>query len=110
MEAAFWIAICATCTLVILLGGKLWQLATKISATDSAATTAMQRADTASLAVKANAEKVEKVASELADHREKVAKEYVSYSHMVVLETRLVEAISGLGNRIDALFSRVNHT
>jgi hypothetical protein len=104
-----WIAGAAVLGMVLTIGGYVWRLASRMSLSDAATATALQRADTAALAVQANAAKVEKVASELADHREEVAKEYVSYKHMTNLENRLVEAIMGLGNRIDALFSRVAH-
>lgn len=106
METATWIAIIGTITLLVTVGGILVAVTRRMTNAESAAQTALQRADTAAIAVKANADKVEKVASELARHREDVAKEYVSYTHMTNLENRLVEAITGLGNRIDALFSR----
>jgi hypothetical protein len=100
--------------LLLTMGGILWKQATRQANAEAAAATALQRADTASLAVAANADKVEKVASELAKHREDVAKDYVSYKHMQALEKRLIDAISqctsqlvSLGNRIDGLFSRI---
>lgn len=96
----------AICTIASIIGGLLWNLATRISKTEGKAEAASKRADTAAEKVEANAIKVEKVASELASHRETVAKEYVSYTHMVSLENRLVDAITQLGNRIDSLFSR----
>jgi hypothetical protein len=107
METAVWIAIVATIGLLVTVGGVLVAITRRMTNTESAAATALQRADTAAVAVKANADKVEKVASELAVHREDVAKEYVSYRHMQSLETRLIDAVTQLGNRIDALFSRV---
>lgn len=108
-ELAFWFAICAPATLLVLLGTLVWRLATRLSVTEASADRALQRADTAALSVMNNLLKIENVASELAAHREEVAKEYVSYKHMTNLENRLVDAIGALGSRIDALFSRIPH-
>lgn len=78
----------------------------RITQTEAKADAAATRADIAGISVAANTLKVEKVAQELSKHREDTARDYVSYTHMVTLENRLVDAITGLGNRIDGLFSR----
>lgn len=106
METAVWIACLGTATLAIALGTLVWRLATRISNAESKADTAASRADVAGINVAANSMKVEKVAQDLAQHREDTAKQYVSYAHMVTFESRIVDAITQLGNRIDNLFSR----
>lgn len=105
-----WGAIVATIGLLITVGGLVWRLATRIGSVESTAVAASGRADIAGIQVAANALKVERVATELSKHREDTARDYVSYTHMVTLENRLVDAISQLGNRIDGLFSRVSHS
>lgn len=88
--------------------GWVWAVSRRIGEVESKAESASHRADIAGINVAANTMKVEKVATELSQHREDTAKDYVSYTHMVTLENRLVDAITGLGNRIDGLFSRVS--
>jgi hypothetical protein len=89
--------------------GWVWLVSTRISKAEAKAEAAAQRADVAGINVAHNTIKVDKVADELSAHRENTAKEYVSFTHMIALENRLVDAITGLGNRIDGLFSRVTH-
>jgi len=111
MEPAIWIALVGTISLLITVGGLVWKLSGRIGSAEAKADLASSRADVAGINVAANAMKVEKVAQELAQHREDTAKDYVSYKHMVTFENRIVDAITGLGNRIDGLFTRMQaHT
>jgi hypothetical protein len=109
MEVAIWIAGVGTLSLVVVLGTIVWRLASRISTVEAAAEEAKKKAESAALAVIAANLKHDKLSDELNNLREEVAKEYVSYKHMTNLENRLVEAITGLGNRIDSLFSRSQH-
>jgi hypothetical protein len=97
-------------TLGALVVGWVWTIANRISAVELKADAAASRADAAGISVAILSQKVEKVSDDLSRHREDVAKEYVSFNHMVALENRLVDAITGLGNRIDGLFTRVTHS
>lgn len=110
IEVAIWSACIATAILLIAMGTIIWRLASRLSTSEAAAAEAMKRADTAALSVIANNLKLEKLSDDLSDLREEVAKEYVSYKHMTNLENRLVEAITGLGNRIDNLFSKLSQS
>lgn len=89
--------------------GWVWTVSKRISEAEAKADAASNRADVAGITVAINTTKVEKVADDLSKHREETAKEYVSFTHMVALENRLVDAITGLGNRIDGLFNRAVH-
>lgn len=80
----------------------VWLISGKISTVEIKADEAAKHA----LVSVAEAKAIEKL---LADHRQEVAKEYVSYQYMQNLETRVVDAIKSLGDRIDRLFSSRMH-
>lgn len=96
----------AIASAVLTFVGYVVKIVQRISNTEAKADAAASRADVAGIQVAANALKVERVATELSKHREDTARDYVSYTHMVTLENRLVDAITGLGTRIDGLFNR----
>ena len=100
-----WMAICAIAGLAITVGGKVWQLATRLSSAESKADLAVSRADMAGINVAANTMRCETMARLLSEHKESIAMNYVSNRALESLENRLVEAIGRLGDRLDKLFS-----
>lgn len=101
---AEWLAVIALASFVITVGGKVWQLATRLSDTEAKAEAAATRADLAGINVAANTIRCETMARLLSEHKERIAEEYVSNRSLEKLENRLVEAISRLGDRLDKLF------
>lgn len=82
MEAIAGLAV----SILIAVGGWVWNLAGKISKIEEVAATAEER--------------VGELDKELADHKEHVASEYVSRGAM----KEMTDAINRLGDRLDSLF------
>jgi uncharacterized membrane-anchored protein YhcB (DUF1043 family) len=98
MTAVEWSAIVATATLAVVLGTIVWRLASRLAAHDV-------KAETTEKALQSTSQRCDALAKQLSEHKEQAAEKYVSYGHLDKLESRLVEAITSLGDRIDRLFS-----
>ncbi len=69
---------------------------------------ANSRAETASKQASSATSRVITVEKELTDLRVEVARDYVSNNKLDAMEKRVVDAISGLGARIDHAFAKGN--
>jgi hypothetical protein len=96
--------VAAIFAIAVVIGGWVWNLSGRLATTDQKAENAAARADVAGINVAANTIRCENMSRLLSDHKESVAKEYVSQSHLVALENRIVDALSRLGDRIDNVF------
>ena len=63
------------------------------------------KSDSAAFATTATNLEMERLRADLVDHRVAVAKEYVSKDTLASLETRIVDAINRLGDRLDKMFT-----
>lgn len=83
------------------------KLSDRITKADAKAHAAEQAANNANISAAAAHLEADRIRSELVDHRVAVAKEYVSTGTLERLESRVIDAINRLGQRLDD-FSRQN--
>lgn len=99
-------AVCAVITLQIVIGTVAIKNVDRINKAEAKAIAAKDRADTASIAAAGLNLEIERVEKDLVEHRVAVAREYVSKSTLESLETRIVDAINRLGDRLNDLFDQ----
>lgn len=86
---------------------KFWmRLSDRITEAEAKAEAAETAAGNANIQVSALRLEVDRVKAELVEHRVAVAKEYVSKDTLATLESRVIEAINSLGQRLDNLFKQ----
>lgn len=108
-----------TSTLIATIGGllgicvsgfavvKFWMhLSDRITEADGKAKAAETAAGAANIATAAAHLEIDRLAAELVEHRVAVAKEYVSKDTLATLESRVIDAINSLGQRLDNLFKQ----
>lgn len=86
-------------TFALAIGRIIWRLADRINKVEDAADVAGLNATAAKL-------DVEMLASDVNKHRVEIAKEYVTSRALESLESKLIEAINRLGDRLDRLFQQ----
>lgn len=99
-----WTAIIALITLHLLIGGILVRGMDRLNRAQSKADQVEKEVDAATIAIANSRSEIERIEKELVDHRVVVAREYVSNETLVSLESRIVEAINRLGDRLDKMF------
>lgn len=86
---------------------KFWMnLSDRITKADSKAEAAETAAGNANIAVSGMHLEMDRLKTELVDHRVAVAREYVSKDTLATLESRVIDAINSLGQRLDKLFQQ----
>jgi hypothetical protein len=91
-----------------ILSGILWfviGLTDRLNKAEAKAETADAQANTARISVAANRVEIDRLETSLVEHRVAVAREYVSKDTLASLESRIVEAINRLGDRLDRMFT-----
>lgn len=101
----------ATVAALCAIGGSAIAFATfwmkfsdRITKADDKAKAAEAAANNAVIRGEALNIEVDRLRSEVVEHRVAVAKEYVSKETLTSLESRVIEAINNLGQRLDNLF------
>lgn len=94
-----WGAVIATATLLVLLGTIVWRLASRLAASEA-------KAEMTEKVIDSTSQRCDALSKQLSEHKEQAAEKYVSYPRMGEFEVRMLSAISGLGERIDRLFSQ----
>lgn len=105
MGALEWTALGVIATVVSICGGVLVRLMDRLNQAEARAETAEKVANSASIAIQANHLEIDRIKADLVDHRVAVAREYVSKDTLASLETRIVDAINRLGDRLDKMFT-----
>jgi hypothetical protein len=105
MGALEWTALGVLCSIIIAIGGVVVRLTDRINKSEAKADAALTLADSAKISVAANRLEIDRMENSLVEHRVAVAKEYVSKDTLASLETRIVEAINRLGDRLDRMFT-----
>lgn len=82
------------------------RLSDRITKADAKAEAAETAASNANIAAAAAHLEIDRLKSELVEHRVAVAKEYVSKDTLATLESRVIDAINSLGQRLDNLFKQ----
>lgn len=102
-----WIAIG---TFALLVATAFVRLIGWLNKTDAKAADADKKAENTALGVAAVRVELERLQSLMNQHRVEVAREYVSKDTLASLETRIVEAINRLGDRLDRMFVKTPRT
>lgn len=97
MDAIQWTAVAAFVTVCVAVGTVLVRLIDRINTVEKSAAGAERDAKTATARV-IEAEK------DLVEHRIAVAREYASNSTIAALESRILQEIGRLGERLDKFF------
>lgn len=84
------------------------RLSDRIGAATAKAEAGETAASNANIAVAGMHLEIDRLNSELVEHRVAVAKEYVSKDTLNTLESRVIDAIDRLGQRLDNLFKQQN--
>lgn len=86
---------------------KFWmRLSDRITNADGKAEAAETAANNANIAATAARLEIDRLKNELVEHRVAVAREYVSKDTLATLESRVIDAINSLGQRLDNLFKQ----
>lgn len=101
-----WTVIAAIVTVVIAIGGVLVRLVDRLNKAEARADGAERQAVGAAASVGNAHLAIGRMERELVEHRVIVAEKYVSKETLSALETRIVDAINNLGDRLDKLFNR----
>ena len=96
-EPITWAAIVAGLSFAGTIGGWVWRLSTRLATTESDAKVAKARADEAE-------KKADEVVESLHKHQLWASREYASLKMVEGMKRELLDAIAGLGVRIDNLF------
>lgn len=105
MGALEWSAIGVVVTILSICGGVLVRLTDRLNKAEGKAEAADTKAAAAAISVASNGLEIERLRADLVDHRVAVAREYVSKDTLASLETRIVDAINRLGDRLDKMFT-----
>ena len=97
MDVVQWGTLAALATFLFVFGGILFRGADRLNKVEARANEASKSADDLRL-------QVERMDSELNEHRIAVAKEYVSRETLEAMESKLIDAINRLGDRLDRAF------
>lgn len=92
-----WAGVSAIFVVISGVGGWVWRLSGRLTTVEIAAASAARENETSEL-------KLEVVKKELESHKQEVAREYVSIRALSSLESRVVDAINKIGDRVDKLF------
>lgn len=103
MNALEWTALGVAVTVLSTVIGLVVRLMDRLNKSEAKADAAEKTADGAVISFHTNKLEIERVEADLVDHRVAVAREYVSKDTLVSLETRIVDAINRLGDRLDKI-------
>ena len=99
MDVVQWGALGAFALFQIAFAGFLFRVADRLNRAEESANTASVTAAAAKL-------RADMLEGQLVEHRVNIAKEYVSRQALESLESKLIEAINRLGDRLDRLFQQ----
>jgi hypothetical protein len=105
MGALEWTALGVLVAIISAIGGVVVRLTDRLNQAEAKAETADAQANTARISVAANRVEIDRLETSLVEHRVAVAREYVSKDTLASLESRIVEAINRLGDRLDRMFT-----
>lgn len=110
METSTLVTVIGSILGIIVAGGTIvtfWMnFATKIANNKAAADAAATSAGNANIAISGMHIEIDRLKGELVEHRVAVAREYVSKDTLATLESRVIDAINSLGQRLDNLFKQ----
>ena len=101
-----WSVLGSVVAAIVAIGGVIVRLVDRINKADAKADAAERQAVALSASLSVARLELQSLEADLVDHRVAVAKEYVSKDTLASLETRIVEAINRLGDRLDKMLTR----
>jgi hypothetical protein len=110
MGALEWTALGVLVAIISTIGGIVVRMTDRMNKAEAKADAAESQAELARLSVAANRLEIDRMENSLVEHRVAVAKEYVSKDTLASLESRIVEAINRLGDRLDRMFTTNQHS